>query len=388
MKTWNRDFVLLSIAVFGIGAFFGIQFSLFYNFIVDKIGIEPHELGYMEGLRETPGFLNALFTAITMYIAPPIVGGISLLVMGFGMASYSRVTTVPGLVGFSLVWSLGFHCWAPLQNAMALAYSPSEDKGKPLGILRSVSSIANLGAIILCLFAINLLEFGGMFIIAGAIVAFGGLCVMFASPDLTGGIRESRFVFKRRYSLYYLLSFLQGCRKQTFLTFAIFLLVREFGTNRDIIIRLVLINQFVIFVFSPLMGWLVDRLGERIMLSASYIGLACVFVGYAFVKDINTLYVLYCVDNFLFVGGIALTTYLNKIAPSEDLKPTLAMGVTMNHIASVIVPLVGGMIWSALDRYDVLFYAGAAVAVISLIVTQRLKVERKISRADIDLEGS
>jgi len=304
-------------------------------------------------------------------------------VMGFGMAAYSRVTTVPGLVGFSFVWSLGFHCWTPLQNAMALAYSPSKDKGKPLGMLRSVSSIANLGAILLCLVAINALEFEGMFIVAGAIVALGGLCVMFASRDLTGGIRESRFVFKRRYNLYYLLSFLQGCRKQIFLTFAIFLLVKAFGTNRDIIIRLVLINQVVIFVFSPLMGWLVDRLGERIMLSASYIGLACVFIGYAFVKDINMLYVLYCIDNFLFVGGIALTTYLNKIAPPEDIKPTLAMGVTMNHVASVIAPLVGGIIWSALDRYDVLFYAGATIAVISLIVTQKLKVERKISK-DID----
>ena len=232
MKTY-RNFLLLAIAVFGIGAFFGIQFALFYNFIVDKIGIEPHELGYMEGLRETPGFLNALFTAITMYIAPPIIGGISLLVMGFGVASYSRVTTVPGLVGSSLVWSLGFHCWAPLQNAMALAYSPSKDKGKPLGILRSISSLANLGAIVLCLFAINALEFEGMFIIAGSIVAVGGLCVMFASRDLTGGIRESRFVFKRRYGLYYLLSFFQGCRKQIFLTFAIFLLVSEFGTSRN-----------------------------------------------------------------------------------------------------------------------------------------------------------
>ncbi len=376
MKTWNRDFVLLAIAVFGIGAFFGIQFSLFYNFIVEKIKIEPHELGYMEGLRETPGFLNAFFTAITMYIAPTIIGGISLLVMGFGMASYSRVTTVPGLVGCSLVWSLGFHCWAPLQNAMALAYSPSEDKGKPLGILRSVHSLANLGAILLCLFAINALEFEGLFIIAGAIVAFGGLCIMFASRDLTGGMRESRFVFKRRYGLYYLLSFLQGCRKQIFITFAMYLLVKVFETDRDVIIRLVLINQFVIFIFSPVMGWLVDKLGERIMLSASYIGLAIVFIGYAFVKDINALYVLYCVDNFLFVGGIALTTYLNKIAPPEDLKPTLAMGVTMNHVASVIAPLVGGMIWTALGRYDVLFYAGAAVAIISLIVTQKLKVEQ------------
>ncbi len=377
MKSWNRNFTLLAAAVFGTGAFFGIQFALFYNFIND-IGIEAHELGFMEGLRETPGFLNAIFTAATMYLAPPIVSGISLIIMGFGMAAYSQVSTVFGLVIFSLVWSVGFHCWAPLQSAMALAYSESSDKGKPLGQLRSVGSIANLGAIILCLFLIDKLEFGGMFIIAGSIVALGGILVMFASRNLIGAVRESRFVLKKRYSLYYLLNLLQGCRKQIFITFAIFLLVNVFGTGRRTIIILVLINQSMIFVFSPVMGMLVDRLGERIMLSASYIGLFFVFIGYAIIREINILYVLYCIDNFIFVGGIALTTYLNKIAPPEDIKPTLSMGVTMNHIASVTVPIIAGVLWKTLGRYDVVFFGGATMAVVSLIATQWVKDKSRI----------
>jgi MFS family permease len=377
MKTWNKNFTLLASAVFGTGIFFGIQFALFYNFINDVIHINPDELGYMEGLRETPGFLNAIFIAATMYLAPPIIGGISLIVMGLGMTAYSQVNTVLGVVIFSLIWSIGFHCWTPLQSAMALAYSSSDEKGKPLGQLRSVGSFANLGAILLCLFLINKLEFGGMFIIAGSACALGGILMMFASRRLIGALRESRFVFKKRYNLYYLLSFLQGCRKQIFMTFAIFLLVNEFGTNRDIIIRLVLINQFMIFVTSPLMGKLVDKFGERIMLSASYIGLFFIFVGYALIREVNTLYVLYCLDNLIFVGGIALTTYLNKIAPPEDIKPTLAMGVSMNHIASVVAPLIGGVAWKALD-YNIVFLGGAAVAAVSLIVAQWIKPEQII----------
>lgn len=379
MKTWNKNFTLLASAVFGTGIFFGIQFALFYNFINDVLHINPDELGYMEALRETPGFLNALFIAATMYLAPPIIGGISLVVMGLGMMAYSQVSTVLGVVIFSLVWSIGFHCWTPLQSAMALAYSSSDEKGKPLGQLRSVGSFANLGAILLCLFLINKLEFGGMFIIAGSACAIGGVFIMFASRRLIGTLRESRFVFKKRYRLYYLLSFLQGCRKQIFMTFAIFLLVNEFSTNRDIIIRLVLINQFMIFVTSPLMGKLVDKLGERIMLSASYIGLFFIFIGYALIREVNTLYVLYCIDNLIFVGGIALTTYLNKIAPPEDIKPTLAMGVSMNHIASVVAPLIGGIAWKALD-YNVVFLGGAAVAAISLIVAQWIKPEQLIGK--------
>jgi len=285
MKTWNRNFTLLALAVLGTGMFFGIQFALFYNFINDVIGIDPDELGYMEALRETPGFLNALFIAATMYLAPPIIGGISLVIMGFGMVAYSQVNTVFSLVIFSLVWSIGFHCWTPLRSAMALAYSSSDEKGKPLGILRSVESFATLTSIVLCLVFINKLEFGGMFIIGGSACVIGGIFIMFASRRLIGALRESRLVFKKRYSLYYLLSFLQGCRKQIFMTFAIFLLVNEFGTNRITIIWLVLINQAAIFLTSPLMGKLVDKLGERIMLSASYIGLFFIFIGYAVITE-------------------------------------------------------------------------------------------------------
>ena len=105
------------------------------------------------------------------------------------------------------------------------------------------------------------------------------------------------------------------------------------------------------------------------MLSVSYIGLAIVFFGYAVVHHRPTLYVLYCIDNLIFFGGIALTTYLHKIAPQEDLKPTLSMGVTMNHVAAVAAPLVGGFAWRYFG-YEVIFLAGSVLAVISLIVSQ------------------
>ena len=98
------------------------------------------------------------------------------------------------------------------------------------------------------------------------------------------------------------------------------------------------------------------------------------FIGYAVLKNATHLYVLYCIDNFLFVGGIALMTYLNKIAPARDIKPTLAMGVTMNHIAAVTSPLVGGLVWMKFD-YRLVFIGGATFALISLIVTQWMQAQ-------------
>ena len=378
--SWNRNFRLLAVAVFGSGIFFGVQFSLFHNFIVERIGIEAHELGYMEALREVPGFLNALFIAVTILLSPPLLGGVSLIVMGFGLALYAQADSFSTVLIYSFVWSIGFHAWLPLQGAMSLFYSEGEEKGKWLGSLRSVQSLSMLAAIVLCKLAVDVLEFGGLFQIGGAAVAIGGVALLFASRELQTE-REPRFVLRKRYWLYYLLSFLQGCRRQIFITFAVFALVKVYGTDRNVIITLILINQLVVFVCSPLMGWLVDKVGERIMLTASYIGLTFIFVGYALLKNPNHLYVLYCLDNFLFVGGIAMTTYLNKIAPKRDLKPTLAMGVTMNHIAAVGAPLVGGLIWMKLG-YEIIFLSGGVIAFITLIVTQWMKIEPLLAGAE------
>jgi predicted MFS family arabinose efflux permease len=379
MASWNRNFRLLAVAVFGTGVFFGVQFALFYNFIVERIGIDADELGYMEALREVPGFLNALFIAIMIRFAPPIIGGISLVIMGLGLALYSQANTFWDVLIYSLIWSLGFHAWSPLQSAMALAYSEGEEKGKRLGGLRSVESFAMLSAIVLCRLIVDLVEFEGLFVIGGVSVAIGGVALMFASRQLQTGY-EHRFVLKKRYWLYYLLSFLEGCRRQVFITFAIFALVRVYGADRNIIIILILINQVVGFLFSPLMGRLVDKLGERLMLSVSYCGVFFVFLGYAWLKNPLHLYVLYCIDNFLFVGGIALTTYLNKVAPKSELKPTLAMGVTMNHVAAVTAPLVGGLAWMTFG-YEVIFISGSVFAILSLIAAQWMKRQPTLMEA-------
>ena len=365
---WNRDFALLAVAVFGVGAFFGVQLSLYANFVVKRLDIGVQDLGYVEALREIPGFLNVLFIATMVRMSPSRVAGVALATMGLGIMAYARVSSVPTLAVYSLVWSLGFHCWVPLQQVMALNFSPSPDKGRWLGQLRSVSSLAWLLAIGACMLLMPLIGYNGLFIAAGATTIIGGIAVSFASRRLVS-TREKGFVLARRYSVYYTLSFLQGCRKQMFITFAIFALVKIHGMPVETTLVLVLINQILITVSSPKIGRLVDRYGERRMLTASYVGLIFVFLGYALIDHRPSLYVLYCIDNLIFFGGIALTTYAHKITPPEELKPTLSMGVTMNHMAAVAAPLAGGLIWHYFG-YRVIFLSGSALALVSLLVSQ------------------
>jgi len=238
-----------------------------------------------------------------------------------------------------------------------------------------------LVSILACKLSYDLVGYGGLFIMAGTATVGGGVAILFASRKRPAV--EHRFVFKRRYGLFYALNFLQGLRKQMFITFAIFALVKVHGMPVHTTMVLVLINQILITLTAPTMGRMVDKYGERAMLSFSYIGLAFVFFGYAVVTHRPTLYVLFCIDNLIFFGGIALTTYLHKIAPEADLKPSLAMGVTMNHVAAVAAPLLGGFAWTYFG-YEVIFFTGSILAVISLIVSQWVDPEGQLAREEAE----
>ena len=124
---WNRNFSLLAIATFSVGIFFGIQMTLYNNFVVERLGIDAHQLGTVEALREVPGFLNALFIGLVMHLAPPLIAGIALIVMGLGFACYAQVDSISSLALFSVIWSMGFHCWAPMEQTMSLTFSPEGD---------------------------------------------------------------------------------------------------------------------------------------------------------------------------------------------------------------------------------------------------------------------
>ncbi len=54
IRQWNRDFTLLAIAVFAVGVFFGVQLTMYNNFVVDRLAIislvvsqwvDPEKLG-------------------------------------------------------------------------------------------------------------------------------------------------------------------------------------------------------------------------------------------------------------------------------------------------------------------------------------------------------
>jgi predicted MFS family arabinose efflux permease len=121
-----------------------------------------------------------------------------------------------------------------------------------------------------------------------------------------------------------------------------------------------LINSLV----APRVGDWMDRLGERRVLTSSYAAMAAAFIGYAIFRHVLLLSLMYIVINFLFMFRIGLDTYVNRIAPREELAPTLTTGVSVNHITSVGMSLVAGTLVATLG-YRPLCYGAAAMILMS-----------------------
>jgi hypothetical protein len=73
---------------------------------------------------------------------------------------------------------------------------------------------------------------------------------------------------------------------------------------------------------------------------------------------------------------MAIRTYFQKVGDPRDIAPSMAVGFTINHLAAVFLPAVGGILWMV--DYRIPFIAGAFMSAISLIAVQRI---RKVSNS-------
>ncbi len=105
-----------------------------------------------------------------------------------------------------------------------------------------------------------------------------------------------------------------GARRQIFMAFAVFLLVKKFEFPIQDIALLFLINNGIEFFTNPLIGKFIIRYGERRLLSLEYFSLVLIFIAYAFVESRMLVGFLYVLDHLFFSCSMGIKTYFQKIA--------------------------------------------------------------------------
>ncbi len=372
----RRGLRALGVAVGAIGFSMALQMGLNANFLANDVGISGYQLGMLEAIRESCGITAFLLIGLLAGLAEPLLGAAMLVLFAAGIGGYAFVPTYGWVILMSLVWSQGLHVWMPLPNSMALALAEPGRTGHRLGQLGSAGALGfglGLGtALVLTLAGVPIRP---MYLLAGAMaLVAAGACLMIPRNIRAPGVR---LAFRRKYGLYYLLCLLEGWRKQIFVAFAAYLLVQQFNTPLWVILGLMALVQGIGFVAAPHVGRLIDRVGERPVLVFYYSCLTLSFIGYALVRNPYMLYGLFVLDNAFFVFALALTTYVNRIAPPNEHTATLSMGVAMNHVAAVTMPLVGGLLWLHMG-YAYTFLIGAVAAGLSVFITALLVPGRRV----------
>lgn len=387
-----RGFTLLAITTFLAMIVINIPQTISPNFFRDEIGMDGSLNGYLIAIREVPGFLLIFVAAVLLRRGLAHATAIALVIAGIGYILMAGSTTFVGLIIPTLISSIGYHSWLQLQDALGLSLARSGEEGSVLGRFRSIGFAGTIVALIVTLIILFGVErvsgdlraaqgpwLRGLFVATG-ICAFIGAAVIYRFPvsvDARAAAKVApRITWRREYRLYYWLSFLDGSRMQIYFAFAPFVLVEQFGVDALTLTALLIVSAVINWRTGGLVGKLVDRYGEKRMLTIGYSMHLLVFLGFALSQNIWLLYLTYLGYNFLFLFSIGTTTYLRKICRPEDLAPSLAMGVSLAHLTAIIVPIIGAALWARLG-YQFPFLFGTVFIFISLWLTQKIDIPRQ-----------
>jgi len=187
--------------------------------------------------------------------------------------------------------------------------------------------------------------------------------------------QRQRMILKRKYLLFYFLTFMSGARRQIFMVFSIFLLVKMFHFSVREMTLLFIVNNLIAYLMNPLIGRAIVRFGERSVSSVEYLGVIIIFLTYAFTSSKLLVSLMYVADSLLFNFAVAIRTYFQKLGDPRDIASSMAVGFTINHIAAVFLPALGGFLW--MIDYRIPFLVGAALGVVSLAAAQRMRIPVK-----------
>ena len=368
--TWKtpQNFLLLISIIVPIA--FSSWMALLNNFVIEKANFDGADIGLLQSVREIPGFLAFTAVFVLLFIREQKFMLVSLAMLTLGTAITGFFPSLVGLLLTTVLMSIGFHYFETLKQSLSLQWLSKEEAPEMLGKLISVGALASLltyGSLWVMLEQLQL-EFVWVYSIMGGIGFVLVLVMALAFPEFkTETPQNKHLVVRKRYWLYYALTFMSGARRQIFTVFAGFLMVEKFGYSAADITLLFLINYLFNFLFAKRIGKFIGVVGERKALMFEYIGLIGVFVGYGLVQSAEWAAALYVIDHLFFALALAIKTYFQKIADPADMASTAGVSFTINHIAAVVIPVTFGVIW--LSSPATVFYIGAAMAAVSLLLS-------------------
>jgi predicted MFS family arabinose efflux permease len=375
----GRGFVLLAIMSVCFGLAMSLQESIVTNYFEEVLGLEGPQFGYITAIREIPGFLLIFLTAIFYRMSIPHLTALALVLLAIGYTFFGLSNSFWTVAPWVIISSMGYHTVLQTQYALGMSLTTEAHSGRILGRMSAISNGGALAAMVLTLvtFHYGWLSFRPAFVIAGILALLGALAIV-RFPSLHDGKmqehipRREPIVLRRSYRFYYYLSLLDGGRQQIFFSFGLWVLVHEYRMSVPEISALLIAVRGGAMLTSPWIGRMIDHHGERSMLSLVNIAYIVALGGYALVHNVYVASLCYVIYSFIFpLSSIGAATYLRKVAVAQEIAPSLAMGVSLQHTAAIVVPVATGFILNYVG-FQVPFLIACGFAIFTIFVTQRL----------------
>ena len=345
--------------------------ALINNFSIEQVGFSGIEIGILQSLREIPGFIAFGVIFLLLIMREQTVAFLALLALGIGTAITGYLPSIMGLYFTTVLMSLGYHYAETINQSLTLQLISKERLPVVMGKQLAVGSFTGLFvfASLYCLVDLLNLGYQLVYVLGGLLTVLVAAMMYFKFPHFKGESEQhKKIILRRRYWLYYLLTFLSGARRQIFVVFAGFLMVEKFHFTVGEMSMLFLINGVLTIYLAPKIGQLVSYWGEKRTLTLEYCGLIVIFSCYAIAESAIFASMLYILDHFFFAMAIALKSYLKKIADPADIAATAGVSFSINHIAAVLLPFALGLVW--IVSPPMVFITGALIAVMSLVLSQ------------------
>jgi hypothetical protein len=377
---WKTKKAFLIVTSILMALTFSGWLALLNNFAIEKAAFTGAEIGMLQSLREIPGFLAFTAVFLLVVMTEQTLALISLCLMSIGVALTGFFPFEIGLYATTVLMSIGFHYFETVNTSLSLQWLSKEEAPHVLGQLISVKSLVSLivYSMVWIFFSVVMLDYTTVYLIFGGTGFVLFLWLWIAFPRFESPIEQhKKIILRKKYWLYYLLTFFSGARRQIFMVFAGFMMVEKFGYGASDIALLYIINHLLNLYLAPRIGKWIGNIGERRALSIEYVGLIFVFVGYALVQDSDAAAALYVIDHIFFAMAIAIKTFFQKIADPKDIAGSAGVSFTINHIAAVVIPAAFGLIWLIDPSW--VFYAGALMAFGSLVLAQFVDTELRLN---------
>jgi predicted MFS family arabinose efflux permease len=383
----SKDLKRALLATLFFGAASGIFTATLNNYLAEVHHLGAEARGWLELPRELPGFLIMFVAGMMLTVFRETqMAAVAMLLTAIGAVGLGYLApTHAALVIFIIIWSLGDHIIFAVEGPVGLKLAKGGKEGRRLGQFggaRNLGTILGVGVI----FALAR-TLGDRFSLFYAIAAGCALIAGVLYAGLNVGRDDTpsrRWVFKKKYRLFYVISALFGIRKQIFLAFGAWVLIEIHGVSVSTIALLYFIAATLGVVLRPLLGEVIDWLGERTVLAADELLLLGICLTYAFAGEVFSgdgvllaLYGAYILDIILFALRVARTTYLKKIADDPaDITPTISMGITIDHAVAMTLPILSGYIWEAYGFQWVFILAGS-IAFVGFFVCLRIRTPER-----------